>query len=145
VEARVRLDEHPILVPLVRLGLAALLVLPLGWERDQRSRSAGLRTYPLLSVSVCGFLLVAQRTGGPAEQADALYGVLLGMGFVGSGAIVRSPAHSHGLSTAVSLWVAGAIGASLAYGNALLSMAVLLLAIVGSWAPAPVRQRKATR
>src|SRR3954452_8976344 len=140
-EATVGLDEHPVLVPVLRLGLALLLALPLGWERDQRRRSAGLRTYALLSVSVCGFLLLAQRTmAGPAEQADAFYGVLLGMGFVGSGAIVRTPAHSHGLSTAVSLWVAGAIGASLAYGNALLSMAVLLLAIVGSWAPAPVRQ-----
>src|SRR4051794_35326750 len=97
-EASVTLDDHPVLVPLVRLGLAFLLALPLGWERDQRSRSAGLRTYPLLSVGVCGFLLVAQRTtGGPAEQADAVYGVLAGMGFVGSGAIVRSPEHGHGL------------------------------------------------
>jgi putative Mg2+ transporter-C (MgtC) family protein len=141
----VRLDEHPVLVPFARLGLAAVLALPLGYERDRRSRSAGLRTYPLLSVAVCGFLLVAQRTGGPAEQADAFYGVLVGMGFVGSGAIVRSTGKSHGLSTAVSLWVAGAIGASIAYGEALLSIAVLVLSIVGSWAPAAVRGRKAAR
>ena len=99
--------------------MRSLLALPLGWEREQRSRSAGLRTYPLLSVCVCGFLLLAQSTaGGPTEQADVFYGVLIGIGFVGSGAIVKSPERARGMSTAVSLWVTGAIGAGVAYGNA---------------------------
>ena len=138
-----RFDEHPVLVPVLRLGLAALLVLPLGWERDQRSRSAGLRTYALLSASVCGFLLLAQRTGGPAEQADAFYGVLLGIGFVGSGAVVKSPGHAPGLSTAVSLWVSGAIGAGVAYGDAIVSAAISLMSLLALWAPAFARPRKA--
>ena len=138
------LDDHPVLVPVLRLALAFLLALPLGWERDERRRSAGLRTYALLSVSVCGFLLIAQRTaGGPGEQADAFYGVLLGMGFVGSGAVVRSPEHGPELTAAVSLWVAGAIGAGVAYGNALVSMAVSLITVVAFWAPSLARRRKA--
>ena len=75
------LDDHPVLVPVLRLGLALLLALPLGWERDQRRRFAGLRSHALLSVSVCGFLLLAQRTAGsPAGHADAFYVVLLGRG-----------------------------------------------------------------
>jgi putative Mg2+ transporter-C (MgtC) family protein len=144
-EATVRLDEHPVLVPVLRLALALLLALPLGWDRDQRRRSAGLRTYALLSVTVCGFLLVAQRTpGGPAEQADAFYGVLLGIGFVGSGAIVRSPQEARGLSAAVSLWVTGAIGAGVAYGNALLSTAVSLITVVAFGAPSLARRRNTT-
>jgi putative Mg2+ transporter-C (MgtC) family protein len=94
-------------------------------------------------MSVCGFLLLAQTTtGGPAEQADAFYGVLLGMGFVESGAIVRSE-HARGLSTAVSLWVTGAIGASVAFGNAPLAAAVSLMSFVALWAPS--RLRKDTR
>lgn len=122
-----------------------LLALPLGWERDRWRRSAGLRTYALISVSVCGFLLLAQRTaGGPAAQADALYGVLLGMGFLGSGVVVRSPEKSRGLGTAVSLWVTGAIGAGVAFGHALLSTAVSLMTMVAFWTPALARRRKAT-
>jgi putative Mg2+ transporter-C (MgtC) family protein len=141
----VTLDDHPVLVPVLRLALALLLALPVGWELDQRRRSAGLRTYALLSVTVCGFLLLAQRTaGGPSGQADAFYGVLLGMGFVGSGAVVRSPEHGHGLGTAVSLWVTGAIGAGVAYGNALVSTAVSLITVAALWAPALARRRKAT-
>ena len=139
-----RLDDHPVLVPVLRLAVALLLALALGWDRDQRRRSAGLRTYALLSVSVCGFLLLAQRTtGGPAEQADAFYGVLLGMGFVGSASVVRSPERAPGLSAAVSLWVTGAIGAGVAYGNALLSTAVSLMTVVAFWAPSLARRRNA--
>jgi putative Mg2+ transporter-C (MgtC) family protein len=81
---------------------------------------------------------------GPAEQADAFYGVLLGMGFVGSGAIVRTPERARGLSTAVSLWVTGAIGAAVAYGNALVATAVSLITVVAFWAPALARRRKVT-
>src|SRR3954453_12686027 len=104
-------EDHPTLDAALRLGLAFLLVLPLGWDREQRSRSAGLRTYPLLSVCVCGFLLLARTAArGASDEADVFYGVLTGIGFVGSGAIVKSPESAHGMSTAITLWLTGAIG-----------------------------------
>lgn len=137
------LNDHLVLEAILRLGLAFLLVLPLGWERERRSRSAGLRTYPLLSVCVCGFLLLAQRTaGGPSGQADAFYGVLNGIGFVGSGAILKSAKSARGMSTAVSLWVTGAIGAGVAYGSPLISAALSLMSVLALWAPALVRRRQ---
>ncbi len=137
------LNDHPVLDAILRLGLAFLLALPLGWERERRSRSAGLRTYALLSVCVCGFLLLAQRAaGGPAEQADVFYGVLSGIGFVGSGAIMKSAEGAGGMSTAVSLWVTGAIGAGVAYGSPLISAALSLMSVLALWAPALVRPRQ---
>lgn len=135
------LNEHPVLDATLRLGLAFLLVLPVGWERERRSHSAGLRTYPLLSMCVCGFLLLAQRAaGGPGEQADVFYGVLTGIGFVGSGAIVKSAKGTSGMSTAVSLWVTGAIGAGVAYGSPLISAALSLMSVLALWAPTLVRR-----
>jgi uncharacterized membrane protein YhiD involved in acid resistance len=96
-------------------------------------------------LGVCAFLMLAQRTaGGPAEQADAFYGVLFGMGFVGSGAVVRSREDAPGLSTAVSLWVTGAIGAGVAYGDPLVSTAVSLIVAAAFWAPSLARRMKAT-
>lgn len=137
------LNDHPILDAILRLGLAFLLVLPLGWERERRSRSAGLRTYPLLSMCVCGFLLLAQRAaGGPAEQADVFYGVLSGIGFVGSGAIMKSAEGAGGMSTAVSLWVTGAIGAGVAYGSPLISAALSLMSVLALWAPTLLKRRQ---
>jgi putative Mg2+ transporter-C (MgtC) family protein len=140
-----RIDDHHVLFPVLRLGLALLLALPLGWERDQRRRSAGLRTHALLSMGVCGFLLLGQKVaGGPAAEADAFYGVLLGMGFVGSGAVVASGERARGSSTAASLWVTGAIGAGVAYGSTLVAAAVSLLSVVALAAPSLARKRKAT-
>jgi putative Mg2+ transporter-C (MgtC) family protein len=128
----------------LRLALAFVLVLPLAWERERRSRSVGLRTYPLVSACVCGILLLARaRAGGPGAQADVFYGVLDGIGFVGSGAIVKSADHARGLSTAVTLWMAGAIGAGAALAGPILAVALAVMAALalathpGTWrAPA---------
>jgi putative Mg2+ transporter-C (MgtC) family protein len=140
------LGSHPILDASSRLLLAMLLVLPLGWDREQRSRSAGLRTYPLLSMCVCGLLLLGQRgAGGAGEQADVFFGVLSGIGFVGSGAVVNSREHAGGMSTAVSLWVTGAIGAGVAYGNPVFSAALSLMSVLALSAPSLVRRRQGAR
>jgi putative Mg2+ transporter-C (MgtC) family protein len=133
-------SDHPTLDGAIRLALALALALPLGWEREQRSRAAGLRTYPLLSVCVCGFLLLAQRrAGGASEQADVFYGVLSGIGFVGSGAVLKSPEGAGGMSTAISLWVTGAIGAGVAYDAPLVSAALSLISVLALSAPSLVR------
>jgi putative Mg2+ transporter-C (MgtC) family protein len=125
----------------LQLGLALALALPLGWERERRSRSAGLRTYPFVSACVCGFLLIGQQSdGGLGEQADVFYGVLSGIGFVASGAVLKSPKGAGGMSTAVSLWVTGAIGAGVAYNMTLISAALSLVSILTLSAPSLVRR-----
>jgi putative Mg2+ transporter-C (MgtC) family protein len=129
---------------ILRLAAAFLLAVPLGWDREQRSRSAGLRTYPLLAVCACGFLVLAQEIAADASaQADAFYGLLTGIGFVGAGAMVRSTDHARGMSTAVSLWVTGAIGAGVAYGSPQLSAALTLLTLVALRAPKARAGRRA--
>ena len=124
-----------------RLALALALALPLGWERERRSRSAGLRTYPLVSACVCGFLLIGQQSAGAmGEQADVFYGVLSGIGFVAAGAVLKSPEGAGGMSTAVSLWVTGAIGAGVACEMTLISAALSLVSILTLSAPSLVRR-----
>jgi putative Mg2+ transporter-C (MgtC) family protein len=136
------LHDHPILDAVLRLALAFVLVLPLGWQRERRSRSAGLRTYPLLSACICGFFLVARTAaGGPSAEADVFYGVLGGIGFVGAGAIVKSPESARGMSAAVTLWVTGAIGAGVAYGLPAISAALALTSALTQWTTgAPARR-----
>jgi putative Mg2+ transporter-C (MgtC) family protein len=139
------LHDQAILDAARRLALAFLLVLPLGWEREQRSRSAGLRTYPLLSVCICGFLLLARKAaGGASEQADVFFGVVNGIGFVASGAILKSPERARGMSTAVSLWVTGAIGVGVACGAPLISTALSLMSVLVLWAPSLAKGRRQT-
>jgi len=131
------LHEHPFLDAAVRVAIAFLLGLPVGFEQEKRTRSVGLRTYPLLSAGICGFLVTARGDSwGAIEQADVIYGVLNGIGFVGAGAIVRSPqVDAASVSVAVSLWVAGAIGVGVAYGAPLISAALSLATVLVLWAP----------
>jgi putative Mg2+ transporter-C (MgtC) family protein len=139
------LPDHPVFDAALRLGLSFLLALPLGWEGERQSRFAGLRTYPLVSVCVCGLLLLGQTgADGPIGQADVFYGVLSGIGFVGAGAIMKSVDGAAGMSTAVSLWVAGAIGAGVAFGEPLLSTALAVLSALALSAPSLWKRKRGT-
>lgn len=108
------------------LVTAFLLALPVGWDREASGRSAGLRTFPLVSLSSCAFVVISLYAFGqdPNAQARVLQGLITGIGFVGGGAIVKSETHVKGTATAASIWTTGAIGATVAYGR--LDIALLL-------------------
>ena len=108
------------------LASAYLLALPVGWNREHHNRSAGLRTFPLVAMASCGFMLVAISSLGDEPQAIArmLEGVATGIGFIGGGAILKSDQRVRGTATAAGLWVTGAIGAAVAFGR--YEIAVLL-------------------
>jgi putative Mg2+ transporter-C (MgtC) family protein len=108
---------------LLKVGIAYALALPTGWERFKHDRSAGLRTFPLVSLASCAYMLAATRTLiGADAQSRILVGVMTGIGFIGGGSIVRSAASVHGTATAASLWNMGAIGVCVAYENYALAM-----------------------
>jgi putative Mg2+ transporter-C (MgtC) family protein len=93
-------------------------------------------------VCACGFLLLAQElAASTTAQADVFFGLLSGIGFVGSGAMVKSPDGVRGMNTLVSLWVTGAIGAGVAYGAAPVSAVLALLSLVALRAPKPRARR----
>jgi putative Mg2+ transporter-C (MgtC) family protein len=103
---------------LVDLGIAYILAFPIGWDREQRERSAGLRTFPLVAIASCGFVLIAIRVLGESSigQARILEGLLTGVGFIGGGAILKRGGHASGTATAASLWATGALGGAVGYG-----------------------------
>ncbi|MEN9933931.1 MAG: hypothetical protein RLZZ387_510 [Chloroflexota bacterium] len=102
---------------LMHLAMAFLLALPIGWDREQAVRSAGLRTFPLVAIAACSFVLVARQvSGGSAEaQARIIEGLMTGIGFIGGGAILKTGVSVHGTATAASIWNTGALGAAVAY------------------------------
>jgi len=114
---------------LLKIAIAYVVALPVGWEREKHERSAGLRTFPLVAVSTCGFLLVASRAygGDIAAQSRALQGLIAGIGFIGAGTILKVQHQVHGTATAASLLATAIIGMAVAYG--LYDLAVLLSGI----------------
>lgn len=103
---------------LVDLAIAYALALPIGWDREREERSAGIRTFPLVAVASCGFVLIAIRVLGEGSTAQAriLEGLITGVGFIGGGAILKHAGQASGTATAASLWSTGALGAAVGYG-----------------------------
>jgi putative Mg2+ transporter-C (MgtC) family protein len=100
------------------LAIAYALAFLIGWNREREDRSAGLRTFPLVAVASCGFLLAtAELTRAePEAAARVVEGVITGIGFIGGGAILKGGGEVHGTATAASLWATGAIGVAVALG-----------------------------
>ena len=111
---------------LVALAVAYVLALPIGWNREREERSAGLRTFPLVAMAACGFVMIAiEVLGADSEQhSRILEGLMTGIGFIGGGAILKQGDRAKGTATAASLWATGAIGAAVGYGQ--LDIAVIL-------------------
>ena len=103
---------------LALLGALAL-ALPVGWNREHHSRIMGVRTFPLVSVGACAYVLIAREFIGdqsPDATARILQGLMTGIGFVGGGAILKHDDHVSGTASAASIWVVGAIGAAAGFG-----------------------------
>ncbi|MGB3930545.1 MAG: MgtC/SapB family protein [Sphingobium sp.] len=106
------------LTHIVSLAIAYALALPVGWDREKDARSAGIRTFPLVAIASCGFVLVGIAILGRTSPAQArlLEGLITGVGFIGGGAILKHGGKASGTATAASLWATGALGAAVGYG-----------------------------
>jgi putative Mg2+ transporter-C (MgtC) family protein len=110
------------------LGIAYLLALPIAFNREQASRSAGLRTYPMVALGACGLMLIGIKVmGGNDAEGRVMQAVITGMGFIGGGAILKGSGEVTGLATASSLWITGAIGIAVAWQRFEIALLLSLL------------------
>ncbi len=130
---------------LLRLVLAAALAGALGGERELTEQPAGFRTHILVGlgaalfsiVSAYGFQAIAAQGPPQAVRADitrVASQIVVGIGFLGGGAILKYGANIRGLTTAASLWVTAAVGTAVGIGALVMGTAttgITLLALVG--------------
>ncbi len=104
---------------LLNVTIAYLLALPVAWDREEEARSAGLRTFPLVAVASCGYMLLASSILGSSSESMSriIQGLITGIGFIGGGAILKDRGSVRGTATAASIWNTGAIGAAVAFGR----------------------------
>tara|TARA_R110002072_G_scaffold86774_3_gene195761 strand:- start:759 stop:1259 length:501 start_codon:yes stop_codon:yes gene_type:complete len=134
-------EDFDILPHLAAIGLAYILAFPIGWNREKTERSAGLRTFPLVAVASCGFIQAAESLTAdtPEAMARIVEGLITGMGFIGGGAILRLKDSVKGTATAASLWVTGAIGASVALGSLDVAVMLSVVTVATLWIMAPIK------
>lgn len=125
----------------LRLVVAVLLGALIGYERERRHASAGLRTHMLVALGAALFVVVPHEAGLDSEALSrVLQGVIAGVGFLGAGAVLkmRDEGEIHGLTTAASIWATAAIGIAVGMGReatALLATVIVLiiLALLYRW------------
>lgn len=116
-----------------RLLVAMLLGAAIGFERQYRQRSAGLRTNTLVSAGAAIFILLSAALTSATEMADpsrVAGQIVTGIGFLGAGVIMKDGVTVKGLNTAATIWCSAAVGA-LAGAGLLVEATIAATAIVG--------------
>ena len=135
-------DRFDLLPHFVALLIAYLLSFPIGWNREQEERSAGLRTFPLVAVATCGFIQAAETitVTSPEAMARIIEGLITGMGFIGGGAILRREDSVKGTATAASLWITGAIGVAVGLGAYDVAVMLSVVTVITLWLLSPLKR-----
>jgi len=124
----VEIDWALVWTHLYHLVIAYALAFPIGFDRERQSAGVGIRTFPLVAVASCGYMLVGIDVLSSTDaESRVIYGLMTGIGFIGGGAILKSRGSVHGTSTAASVWNTGAIGLAVAWNR---YEVAILLAII---------------
>ncbi len=119
---------------ILSLLTAMLLGMVLGIERFIAHKTAGMRTYTLISMGAALFVIISQmvtaqfqfQTFDPLRIAAQ---VVAAAGFLGVGAIFHKDQHVSGITTASGLWVAAGIGMACGFGLYKLAIVVTILCL----------------
>jgi putative Mg2+ transporter-C (MgtC) family protein len=120
------------------LGLAFGLSSLIGYEREIRQKSAGLRTHTLVGTGAALFLLVSKYGFGDVlvsgrvvlDPSRVAAQIVSGIGFIGGGLIFVRRDVVRGLTTAAIIWVTAAVGMACAAGLWLLALVVTGLHLI---------------
>jgi putative Mg2+ transporter-C (MgtC) family protein len=130
------------LVPLLQLLLASFLGGLLGIERTVAGKSAGIRTYSLVSLGSALFMILGASLsfgyiGGHSEELSRIAaGVITGVGFIGAGMIFSKDNSRRGLTSAAGLWTSAGIGMAVGAGQysvAVFATLLVLFIFTGVW------------
>lgn len=106
---------HNEFVFLVNLALCLLAGFIIGFERELRGKDAGISTHSLVIMGSMLFTFISALIE-PEYASRIAAQVVMGVGFLGGGLILKDGITVHNLTTAASLWFAAAIGMSFGFG-----------------------------
>ncbi|KKO92380.1 MULTISPECIES: MgtC/SapB family protein [Sphingobacterium] len=98
-------ESHDVLL----IMLSVLIGLLIGIEREYRNKSAGLRTFILVSFGSCLFTILSLKIG-VANPDRLAANIITGIGFLGAGVIFKEDNKISGITTATTIWAAASLG-----------------------------------
>jgi putative Mg2+ transporter-C (MgtC) family protein len=101
----------------IRVGTAFFCGGVIGMERQVRGKPAGIRTSVLICLGTCVFVILSTAFTGPdADPTRVLGQVVTGIGFLGAGVILTREGAVLGVTSAATIWMLAAIGATIGFG-----------------------------
>lgn len=115
----------------LNIGVALLLGVAIGLERQWRQHIAGLRTNALVCVGAALFVSLSRLLSPETSPTRIAAQVVSGIGFLGGGVILREGLNVRGMNTAATLWCSAAVGTLAGAGFALHAL-IGTAAVLGS-------------
>lgn len=119
----------------LRLTAAIFVGSLIGLDRNLHGKPTGIRTLGLVSLGACVLTLACtsfpsgQGTVDTAAVSRVIQGLVTGIGFLGSGVIVRENGGDRvrGLTTAASIWITAILGILCGMGSWQIAAIALIL------------------
>ncbi len=117
--------DHQFITIALKLTLAMFLGLLLGFERILVHKTAGMRTYALVSMTSAMFIAISEVVTRSYAMSDMVINtdplrvaaqVVVGIGFLGAGLIIFKNNQVQNITTAGGLWTCAAIGMAVGFG-----------------------------
>lgn len=100
---------------LINMVIVLALGFLIGAERESRGKDAGISTHTFVLGGAMLFTFLSMMVD-PASKSRIAAQIVSGIGFLGAGLILKDGASVKNLTTAASIWFAGAIGMSIGFG-----------------------------
>ncbi len=120
------------------LATAFALGTAIGFERQWRQRTAGLRTNVLVALGAAAFSDLGYRLLGADGATRIIAYVVSGIGFLGAGVILKDGTNIRGLNTAATLWCSAAVGTFAGSGLPGEAAALTLFVLAGNTVLRPI-------
>lgn len=129
---------------IIDLFLGITLGFMIGAEREMRGKDAGISTHILVIVGAMLFTFLSAMVD-PASKSRIAAQIVTGIGFLGAGLILKDGGNVKNLTTAASLWFAGAIGMAIGFGFHIIAIIAALASVFIPRIPhLPNRKKKFT-
>lgn len=107
----------------------------IGWERERHGKSSGPRTMIFICFGSALYVIISNivldvTKSGNYDPSRVLSQIVVGVGFIGAGAIIQSRGNIQGLTTAATIWVVAAIGATIGLGFPLIGITLTVFVLI---------------
>lgn len=124
------MSDHFELLDVYKAAISMIAGLILGFEREMKDKSAGLKTITIICLGSTLFSIISYKLAGDGDPTRIASYIVSGIGFLGAGVIFKEGFNVYGLTTAGVIWIAAAIGMAIGFGEVNMAFVFLMASLI---------------